>query len=128
VTADETRTDAESTYLPAAIALTDEERGHGREMGGIWLFHEVAVGRVVADRLREQEDRVRAALANIGHLKAAQSALMALGVDYRDAGRILSGVQYEYVELVHEAMGYPRHTPPAHLSNPPTQTPSGGDA
>lgn len=42
-------------------------------------------------------------MANIGILKEAQSKLMALGVDFKDAGIILSGVQKFYIDTALEA-------------------------
>jgi hypothetical protein len=42
-------------------------------------------------------------LNNRGPLKKAQSELMALGVDYKDAGRILSEVHSTYVRAAHAA-------------------------
>lgn len=43
------------------------------------------------------------AMANIGPLKEAQSALMALGVDHGEAGIILSKVHKQYVDAVFNA-------------------------
>ena len=43
------------------------------------------------------------AMANISPLKAAQSELIALGVDYKDAGHILSRVHKAYVDAVYDA-------------------------
>lgn len=43
------------------------------------------------------------ALANISPLKKAQLELMVLGVDYADAGKILSEVHKAYVDAVHNA-------------------------
>lgn len=43
------------------------------------------------------------AMANIGPLKEAQSELIKLGVDYGDAGRILSKVHKSYVDATFEA-------------------------
>lgn len=43
------------------------------------------------------------AMANISPLKDAQSKLIALGVDYGDAGRILSEVHKAYVDSVYAA-------------------------
>lgn len=42
-------------------------------------------------------------LANISPLKDAQSKLIALGVDYGEAGRILSAVHKAYVDAAFEA-------------------------
>lgn len=62
------------------------------------------VERIVTLRLREQDDSVRGSLAEIGHLKAAQRELVALGVHYVEAGRVLTGVQRAYVESVNAAL------------------------
>lgn len=43
------------------------------------------------------------AMANIGPLKEAQSKLIALGVDYGEAGKILSAVHKSYVDAVYDA-------------------------
>lgn len=43
------------------------------------------------------------AMANISPLKEAQSKLIALGVDYGEAGKILSAVHKQYVDAVFEA-------------------------
>lgn len=43
------------------------------------------------------------AMANISPLKDAQSKLMKLGVDYAEAGRILSEVHKAYVDAVFNA-------------------------
>lgn len=37
--------------LPGAVDLTDADRAHGQVVDGVLLFHEVAVGRIVADHL-----------------------------------------------------------------------------
>lgn len=42
-------------------------------------------------------------MANIGILKQAQKELIDLGVNYADAGRILSKVQRHYVNSAHAA-------------------------
>ncbi len=42
-------------------------------------------------------------MANIGPLKKAQSELIALGVDYGKAGKILSEVHKSYVDAAHDA-------------------------
>lgn len=43
------------------------------------------------------------AMANISPLKEAQSKLIALGVDWAEAGRILSAVHAAYVNDVYDA-------------------------
>lgn len=43
------------------------------------------------------------AMANINALKTAQSELVALGVDWKDAGVILSKVQKFYIDAAYNA-------------------------
>lgn len=58
-------------------------------------------------------DDVRAALADIGHLKQAQRELLALGVTLDDSGRILTAVKESYVGSVHRALFAARPAPDA---------------
>lgn len=47
---------APPVWAGAALPLTEDERRHGQMLDGVLLFHEVAVGRILADRRAAEGD------------------------------------------------------------------------